>query len=85
MSDIDYSVFTPTERRILDVLADGEPHTYADLLPVLDDDMAAPSAMRQHISRLRDKLNPQGEEIVSQCFGIYNAYRRFKMLRITSE
>lgn len=56
--------FTPTERRILKVLSDGKPHTRKELFACLPDDLASLSSIKPHLTKLRKKLRPLGQEIV---------------------
>ena len=71
---------TPTEHRIYEALADGEPHKTAELLPLVDE-LADPSALYKHMYRLRLKLKQEGEDVIAQklanqAFG----YRRIRHL-----
>ena len=54
---------TPTERRIVDVLLDGDHHTEAELLAAIDD-QADLNNLRCHLSNIRKKINPTGHDIV---------------------
>ena len=54
---------TPTERRICDVLGDRLPHSAEELKACLDDELAGPTAVKFHISQLRDKLEDHGLNI----------------------
>lgn len=56
--------FTPTEKRILELLSDGRPHKRQEVHACLDDDLASLKSITPHISRIRRKINTQGEEIV---------------------
>ena len=56
--------FTPTERRILALLADGEAHSLADLLPALEDECAEPSTLNVHIARMRPRLNYFSQDVL---------------------
>ena len=56
--------FTPTEKRILTVLSDGQAHRREELHKCLPDELAALEAIQPHISRLRKKLSPVGEDII---------------------
>ena len=49
---------TPTERRMLDVLMDGEAHLTTELMRCLDDPLTESHIVRIHISTLRKKLPP---------------------------
>lgn len=71
--------FTPTERRILDLLADGQLHNRKEVHACLDDDLANPTAIKFHISNMRKKLNPSGYDIFcAERNG--GAYRLVQML-----
>ena len=65
--------FTPTERKIIAMLADGLPHSKEELHGCLVDDLGAATNVRVHIRNLRIKLRPKGEEIV--CEYRYRKYR----------
>lgn len=70
------SQFSPTEQRMLAVLADGLRHTKKELFACLDDDLAEIRAIRGHICRLRPKLNKIGEHIVSEFYLRKHYYRQ---------
>ncbi len=53
---------TPTEKRLRQRLDDGYPHSYSELLKLLDDDLATPNVLAAHICNLRTKL-PEGEVV----------------------
>lgn len=71
--------FTPTEVRILNVLADGHPHSKAELLAVIDEQADA-NALRVHIHRIRKKLEPHNQTIdcVSRGKELPVAYRHLQ-------
>lgn len=50
--------YTPTQRAILRVLSDGEPHLKEDLLSAMPDDLCSVENLRNHISGLRKRLPP---------------------------
>jgi DNA-binding CsgD family transcriptional regulator len=56
--------FTPTQRRILQVLADGEPHRPTELAAQLDDDMGPVSNVKPHLTAIRKLLRLRGEDIL---------------------
>ncbi len=71
--------FTPTEQRMLAVLADGLPHTRQELHACLVDDMGPLSNIQMHLSSIRRMLRGQGEDVVCELKGkIY--YRHVKLL-----
>jgi DNA-binding response OmpR family regulator len=57
--------FTPTETRLLAVLADGQPHRRAELLACLGDTQATRHNLWWHVYRLRHKI-PPGQAIVCE-------------------
>jgi len=56
--------FTETEQKMLDVLADGEPHTYKELQGCLYDEQGTYRNVARHMSRIRKRLKKKGETIV---------------------
>lgn len=74
--------FTPTEQRILSVLADGEPHSREELYQCIDDELAnRKRVLAVHICNIRLKLKPYGQTIVCQIGGIPVSYRHVVLLR----
>lgn len=71
--------YTPTQKRILEALADGMPHSYAELLKCLNDDLGTLPLLVVHITNLRKKL-PKGEEIICQLAGYSRGYRHIRSL-----
>ncbi len=72
--------YTPTERRLLALLADGRPHSRAELHACLDDDLAAPRAIQFHVSRLRGKLRPAKQTVVCEIHRGAPHYRHVRLL-----
>lgn len=72
--------FTPTQRRILQVLADGEPHAREELHKCLDDDLAGASAVRKHICLMRKVLRPMGQDVICQLRNRRLFYRQIRHL-----
>lgn len=62
---MDLNGFTPTERRILDVLGDEERHTFEELWKCLNDEEAVRQTLSVHLSNLRQKLAGKGRNIIS--------------------
>lgn len=50
-------LLTPTERKLRDRLADGQPHTFDELFSLLDDNLSDRSNLRKHLANLRSKLS----------------------------
>lgn len=61
--------FTPTQRRLLQVLADGKPHTAAELFACLPDDLGEVTNVRSHLTELRKRLRGKGQEIACELVG----------------
>lgn len=72
--------FTPTERRMLAVLSDGMMHSREELHACLPDDLDPLSAIRNHVSNLRKKLLPKGQDIVCQLHLAKTHYRHVRLL-----
>lgn len=49
----------PTERRVYDLLSDGERHTKWEIARVIDPELPSPPGVRVHICNLRAQLPPQ--------------------------
>lgn len=77
--------FTPTERRILEVLADGHAHPREQLLTCLLDDQARPSMLQRHISNLRQKLSAKQETIICELRAGTIHYRRIRHIAFDSD
>jgi hypothetical protein len=57
---------TPTQRRMLAVLADGLSHSSQELHGCLSDDRQPVSHIHVHITGIRKLLRPRGEEVICQ-------------------
>jgi hypothetical protein len=56
--------WTPTQRRILAVLADWQPHAREELHRCLNDDLGSLANLWAHVSNIRKALQPLGEDVV---------------------
>lgn len=72
--------FTPTQRRILAVLADGDAHTPEELLKCLDDELATKPNLRVHLSLIRRHLRPAGQDILCVYVGRDYLYRHVRLI-----
>lgn len=72
--------FTPTEKKILAVLVDGMRHSREELHSCLPDDMGALGNIRDHVSHLRKKLRPKGQDIVCELYLAKIYYRHVRLL-----
>lgn len=68
---------TPTQARIYELLLDGMPHAREELRGLLNDEMALENgkAVDMAVSRLRNAIEDQGEDVVAR-FGVYYLVRR---------
>lgn len=80
---MDLNQFTPTEQKILLMLADGQDHSRLELqraLPRQESCLTEESSVRQHISKIRKKLRPVGEDIVCIRSRWGSTYRLARLL-----
>jgi hypothetical protein len=77
--------WTITEHRIAEMLSDGYPHLPADLMVCIADDLADKHALELHISNMRKKLNPIGEDIVCRFNHKRIYYQHVRLLTKTIE
>lgn len=82
MLGVDGSKFSATERRLFDVLSDGAPHTIAELLSYIPDDMSRKS-LTIHIVNIRKKIpsclvishvSPNGRR--AKCYQMFRKLQR---------
>ena len=80
---MDPADFTPTQRRILDVLQDGGMHRPEDLIACLcDGEMGSVSTVRFYMAVIRRKIRPRGQDIVCRRMpeGGGNGYQLVRLL-----
>lgn len=77
--------YTPTHARMLEVLADGMPHTRRELHACLWDEASALTAIQRHISTLRQLLLPKGQTIVCEFHKRSICYRHVRLLHSPGE
>lgn len=73
--------FTPTQRRILTILADGLPHKFEELQRSLPDDLGDRNALNRHLCAIRLKIRARGEDIICQFLNRQRQYRHVRLLR----
>jgi hypothetical protein len=73
---VEKPTFTPTERVILTLLRDGQPHKLAELRGCLSDDLAGRGGVSAHIFRLNRKL-PENQALLCVVIqpGRFTGYR----------
>lgn len=72
--------YTPTQQRMVDVLSDGQPHRREELHACLVDELGAVENIRVHLSALRAKLRPLGEDILCEYRGHQFYYRHVRLI-----
>lgn len=72
---------TPTQRKIMDLLNDGEPHVRADLLACLWDELGSLGTVRVHVHHLRKLLKPLDRDIVTRMIGRTLYYQQVRIYR----
>jgi hypothetical protein len=68
--------YTPVERRMLQLLADGKPHCQDEVKACLHDEQASLSNVRAHICRLRKKLVPLKQTIRTELSPPHSTHYR---------
>jgi hypothetical protein len=66
--------------RLLEVLGDGQPHTYEELFTCFDDEMTEKRNLSLHISAMREQLRDLGQDIVCVVFNRRYYYQRVRFL-----
>ena len=72
--------FTPTETRLLRILADGNRHLMVELFECLDDELSSKNALAKAVCLLRKKLEPRGEGIIVEWWQRRRYYRQVRFL-----
>jgi len=71
---------TPTQRRMLALLADGRPHTRHELKALLWDEQSSLGAVRRQLCEARKVVRAQGGEIVCELVNRRICYRQVRLL-----
>jgi len=77
--------FTPTQKRMLKVLSDGQRHTREELHACLDDELSALSAIQAHITYIRKHLEIRGEDIVCVARDRSYHYQHVRLLNSAND
>lgn len=72
--------YTPTEKRMLELLSDGKPHTRKEMHGCLWDEHSELTAIQIHISKIRHKLLTKGETIICELSGYRICYRHVRLI-----
>ncbi len=76
---------SPTQSRMLTVLADGQLHRKKELHDCLDDGLSAMNAIHAHITAMRKVLRPKGQDIIVQVYSGERLYRLIRLLASPSK
>ena len=79
------SQYTVTEQKILDVLSDGQPHSQEELHACLWDDQGSLANIRPHITHIRQKLRPLGQDIICEYIDRRRLYRHVRLLHSAND
>ena len=77
--------FTPTQSRILRVLSDGRRHSRKEIHGCLVDELGELSNIQAHLSNIRKKLRPIGEDIICEFYQRTIYYRHVRLLASSND
>ncbi len=66
---------TPIQKRLYTLLLDGRPHAREELHACVDDELSGQTALRFHLSRLRQKLRQTGRTVLCEVYESHFYYR----------
>jgi hypothetical protein len=72
---VDLNGFTEVQRRMLKVLSDGLRHRPKELHSCLVDELGPISNVQPHLSHIRKKLRPKGQDIICEVLSRKYYYR----------
>lgn len=72
--------FTPTQKKMLLVLADGLPHPISELQECLYDEKGCSHNVNAHLTAIRKILRLKGEDIICQHINRSHRYRHVRLL-----
>lgn len=73
--------FTPTEKKILELLMDGQGHTKREIFDkCIPDELARLSAVNNHLLNLRKKLAPGGQGIQNEQLNGKSVFRLVRFM-----
>lgn len=75
--------FTPTERRLNELLMDGQLHPVKELHALLWDEQSSEQTVQFHVSNLRKKL-PDGKDVILRRVGGSSFYVMMRTLHDSS-
>lgn len=75
---------TPTQQRIMDLLADGKGHTREELHKCMPDELSSIANLYVHVHHLNRRLKQQGQEVVSRYEDGRYLYRHVQYVKPSS-
>jgi hypothetical protein len=72
--------YSVTQKKIMDVLSDGHPHSMESLRSCLWDELGSRYNVARHITRIRRIIEPHGEDIICQYLNMGYYYRHVILL-----
>lgn len=72
--------WTPIQQRMLEVLADGMPHRAEELHLCLNDTDGEIDNVRAHLTHMRKKLRPRGQDIICEWYNRGFYYRHVRLI-----
>lgn len=77
---MDFSKFTRTQLKLLELLEDGMPHHRNELQSKLPDELAGRNALANMLCEMRKFLRPQGHDIICEWYRKSYYYRHVRLL-----
>lgn len=77
--------YTATEKKLLAILSDGMPHRRDELLSVLPDELGSFGNVRKHLTQIRKRLRPRGEDVLCEYYKRSYYYRHVRLLKSSNE
>lgn len=72
--------FTVTQQKLIDILQDGLPHNRFELRDAIDGELTSLTNMQNHVSHIRKKLRPIGQDIICELVHGRICYRHVRLL-----
>jgi hypothetical protein len=73
-------VFTETQQILIAILKDGMPHHRTELRNAIDGELTSFTNLQNHLSHIRKKLRPIGQDIICEFVNRRICYRHVRLL-----
>lgn len=73
--------FTRMQRRMIDVLEDGLPHSASELHACLEDTLAPMNNISAHLTAIRKLIRPEGFDVICHRNGVGPTYRLVRLIQ----